>query len=127
MRNSVFLQNDYSPRKKKNPKSPDGSDKEWSRSSLPSNSQTMQFSCNAENIDLGMHVLYGGEVYNWKVEKKSTYNCAALRKLKFARWNAFELPRDENRETVYWAARENGFYLSWDKAKWVRNSTWESE
>ncbi|CAK7346262.1 unnamed protein product [Dovyalis caffra] len=95
--------------------------------SLPPNSQTLQVSCDTENIDLGEHTLSVGQVYEWKVEKKSIYYCAAQWKLYFASWHAFELPRDENREMVYWAVRKDGFYLSWDKTKWVRNSTWETE
>jgi hypothetical protein len=28
---------------------------------------------------------------------------------------------------VYWMVKEDGFFISWDKANWVRKYRWETE
>ena len=33
-----------------------------------------------------------------------------------ASWHAFQPRRDENHETVFWMVKEDGFFISWDKA-----------
>ncbi|KAJ6882634.1 hypothetical protein NC651_029035 [Populus alba x Populus x berolinensis] len=60
----------------------------------------------------------------WKVVEKDTYYYAAEWKQYFSSWYGFEVPRDENHGTVYSLMKEDGIYLSWDKANWVLQNTW---
>jgi hypothetical protein len=94
--------------------------------SLPANSEPVRFYCASNNISLGMHSLSVGEVFQWKVVEKDTYYCAAEWKQYFAAWYGFEVPRDENHGTVYSLMKEDGIYLSWDKANWVLQNTWKA-
>ncbi|KAL9369828.1 hypothetical protein Peur_041027 [Populus x canadensis] len=94
---------------------------------LPKNSKPMQVSCSTKNIDVGKRSLVNGEVFKWRAAQRKLHSCGALWERLFASWHAFQPRRDENHETVYWMVKEDGFFISWDKANWVRKYRWETE
>ncbi|KAG5249727.1 S-protein [Salix suchowensis] len=60
-----------------------------------------------------MSTLVNGEVYKWRVSQRKLHYCVAIWERFFASWHAFQ-PQD-------------GFFISWDKAKWVKKYRWETE
>jgi len=94
---------------------------------LPKSSKAMNVSCSSNNIDIGEQSLVNGEVYKWRVSKRKLHYCVAIWERFFASWHAFQPRRDGNHETLFWMVEEDGFFISWDKAKWVRKYRWETE
>ncbi|KAG5249728.1 S-protein [Salix suchowensis] len=92
--------------------------------SLPPNSPPLNVSCSSKNIELGARSFSAGQVYEFKVQQKDTYSCAAQWQRYIESWNGFELPRDENHGAVYWLVKKDGFYRSWDKASWELENPW---
>lgn len=94
---------------------------------LPKSSKAMNVSCSSNNIDIGEQSLVNGEVYKWRVSQRKLHYCVAIWERFFASWHAFQPRRDGNHETLFWMVEEDGFFISWDKAKWVRKYRWETE
>ncbi|KAJ6388159.1 hypothetical protein OIU77_026685 [Salix suchowensis] len=87
----------------------------------------MSVSCSSSNIVFGEQTLVNGEVYKWRVSQRKLHYCVAIWERFFASWHAFQPRRDGNHETLFWMVKEDGFFISWDKAKWVKKYRWETE
>ncbi|KAJ4850542.1 hypothetical protein Tsubulata_030843 [Turnera subulata] len=98
---------------------------------LPPNSGSMQVSCSLANTSGVNHNLLVSEEYRWNVEAKRLYECLASRDVSgryyFRYFNAYQPPRDKDHDKIFWLVTRDGFYLSWDKVKWVRKAEWDSE
>ncbi|KAG6781447.1 hypothetical protein POTOM_014352 [Populus tomentosa] len=86
---------------------------------LPKSSKAMNVSCSSNTIDIGEQSLVNGEVYKWRVSQRKLHYCVAIWERFFASWHAFQPRRDGNHETLFWMVEEDGFFISWDKAKWI--------
>ncbi|XVF84688.1 hypothetical protein PTKIN_Ptkin17bG0057800 [Pterospermum kingtungense] len=95
--------------------------------SMPKDSEPMQIHCKSSNTDYGMQQVRVGDDYQCGVREKALYFCAALSGRQIASFHGFQPRRDGNHKAVFWLVKEDGFFLSWDKSKWVKKSEWYTD
>ncbi|EXB66396.1 hypothetical protein L484_008286 [Morus notabilis] len=87
----------------------------------------MKIQCSSKHTNIGAKELKRSDYLEWIVEEKALYFCEALWGILIASWHAFQPKRDVGHRSVFWVAKQNGFFHSWDNSTWVRKSVWETE
>ncbi|OMO59739.1 Plant self-incompatibility S1 [Corchorus olitorius] len=81
--------------------------------------------CSSGQKDYGEEVVHAGAEYQIGVEENASYSCDALwGGLWFANWNAFRPHKDGSRKVVFWLAKSQGVFHSWDNSTWVKEMDW---
>ncbi|OMO87480.1 Plant self-incompatibility S1 [Corchorus capsularis] len=92
---------------------------------IPKNeSQPIRVNCDTNP---GLKNINAGEVYEWKVQEKTTYFCLALWDRFFASFEAFQPRKDGSHDQVFWLLKMDGLFHSWDNSTWVKAANWQTE
>ncbi|OMO75304.1 Plant self-incompatibility S1 [Corchorus olitorius] len=95
---------------------------------IPKNeSQSIRVNCNNGNTNPGLKNINSGEVYEWRVEEKTTYVCLALWDRWFKSFEAFQPRKDGCHDQVFWLLKTDGLFHSWDNSTWVKEHIWETD
>lgn len=90
------------------------------------NQEPFGINCNASFIDVA---LLPGEHYNRTLlNVDEIFECYAYWAQGFTnQWHLYETKRDEGHNTVYWSAKEDGIYHSFDGITWKLLQIWHGE
>lgn len=72
----------------------------------------------------------GNHEFHWSVNGTSfNLGCMAFRSDSkiFVTWNAYQASRDAGHKIVYWLARDEGFYFSYNNKTWKKRVNWPSD
>ncbi|KAJ4829313.1 hypothetical protein Tsubulata_019039 [Turnera subulata] len=97
--------------------------------SMPPNSQSIEVNCSSASSPIVDRELLVTEAYQLNVESKIPYLCIArMTQRRYIQiFDAYLPSRDKAHCKIYWLVNQDGFYLSWDRDKWVRKALWQSE
>ncbi|XP_030533870.1 uncharacterized protein LOC115743286 [Rhodamnia argentea] len=93
-------------------------------SKLPGNTDAMHIHCTSKDLVVIYRELRAGQSCSWTAEEKTPSYCTAGWTGKMATWPAFEPSRDAGHGKVLWLVKEDGFYLSRDGSRWVKEAVW---
>lgn len=94
---------------------------------LPKNSEPWELRCGNHSTNEHHAYLKAGGEDRWRIKENIGYSCDALWGNQFAYWKVYEPGVDSGKAVVFWLAKDDGFYHSWDKTKWTRDYEWEHE
>ncbi|KAM5553480.1 hypothetical protein ABKV19_025614 [Rosa sericea] len=94
---------------------------------LPKNSEPWELRCGNQSTNEHHAYLKTGAEDQWRIDKNVGYSCDTLWGNQFAYWKVYRPGEDSGKATVFWLAKDDGFYRSWDKSTWTREFEWEHE
>ncbi|KAK9266564.1 hypothetical protein L1049_021411 [Liquidambar formosana] len=87
----------------------------------------MDVICKFDGYNLGYHTLLPGDDYQWSATEKGVYYCRATWVNKIVAWHGYQPLRDASHGTIFWLAKDDGIFLSYDKSSYVKVADWETE
>lgn len=86
---------------------------------LPTESLPVNITCSS-----GSFVVPPGQDHEWSVPIHQVETCHAIWGHSSASFNAFEPNTDLGHTVIYWIAKLDGFFHSWDRLNWDKNASW---
>ncbi|CAK9164602.1 unnamed protein product [Ilex paraguariensis] len=96
-------------------------------SAMNKNTAPINLRCKVNGAVKILHALNAGEDYQWSAAENDVYYCDVIWDRWFAAWHGFEPKRDQGQETIFWKVNKDGFFFSWDRSRWEKKFSWETD
>ncbi|KAK7319572.1 hypothetical protein RJT34_04295 [Clitoria ternatea] len=89
---------------------------------IPSHTRDVVFNCDTGGLIIAFADSESDHRFNISVDKPE--GCSALWANKVAYFSAYDPHYDRGNAIIYWWAKLDGFYHSWDRVHWVKKACW---